>query len=159
MFCFKLHRLKPQAVRRLFKLPYRTHCNLLPLIVNDFPIDVQLHLRFLKFLITIVNSNNNIISICVKQAINSGKSSVCKNLLFISEKYNLPRNIIHSKFTSLKKNILSYLSLNENNHLLELAGFIQEIIHNDNNFLEEDELSFLLNDLCCSQTFLSILLS
>ena len=63
-----------KAIRRIFKLPYRTHCNLLPLIVNDLPIDVQLHLRFLKFSLNSVSSDNDIIAICAKHAINNGKS-------------------------------------------------------------------------------------
>ena len=29
-----------KAVRRLYRLPYKTHCDLLPLIVNDLPCEV-----------------------------------------------------------------------------------------------------------------------
>ena len=30
-----------KAVRRLYRLPYKPHCDLLPLIVNDLPCEVQ----------------------------------------------------------------------------------------------------------------------
>ena len=34
---------------RMFKLPYRTHSCLLHLIINDLPVDGQIHLRIIKF--------------------------------------------------------------------------------------------------------------
>ena len=34
-----------KAIRRMFKLPYRTHSCLLHLIINDLPVDGQIHLR------------------------------------------------------------------------------------------------------------------
>ena len=38
-----------KAIRRMFKLPYRTHSCLLHLIINDLPVDGQIHLRSLSF--------------------------------------------------------------------------------------------------------------
>ena len=38
-----------KTIRRMFKLPYRTHSCLLHLIINDLPVDGQIHLRIIKF--------------------------------------------------------------------------------------------------------------
>ena len=38
--------------RQLYQLPYRTHNNLLHLIFKDQPIDVQLHLRIMKYIMS-----------------------------------------------------------------------------------------------------------
>ena len=38
-----------KAIRRMFKLPYRTHSCLLHLIINDLPVDGQIQLRIIKF--------------------------------------------------------------------------------------------------------------
>ena len=40
-------------MRFLLNLPYNTHSHLLPYIVEDKPVELQLHLRFAKFFLQI----------------------------------------------------------------------------------------------------------
>ena len=54
-----------KCVRRIFALPYNTHCNLLPNIAQDTSIDFKLQQRFCKFIQNTVASNNKCIKICV----------------------------------------------------------------------------------------------
>ena len=47
-----------QGLRRLFNLPYRTHSRYLPLLCNDLPVNIQLFLRFNKFMYKLLTREN-----------------------------------------------------------------------------------------------------
>ena len=53
-----------KAIRRMFKLPYRTHSCLLQLIINDLPVDGQIHLRIIKFFNCMYKNKNIVMSLC-----------------------------------------------------------------------------------------------
>ena len=48
-----------KAMRKVWKLPNLTHCNLLPVITNCLPLNIILEKRFLKFIWSIINSENS----------------------------------------------------------------------------------------------------
>ena len=50
-----------KCVRKIYKIPYNTHCDLVHHICDDLNIDEQLHKRFIKFFINAMNSNNDIV--------------------------------------------------------------------------------------------------
>ena len=37
-----------KAVRKIWDLPYRTHCAMLPIIADAFPIEISLECKFVK---------------------------------------------------------------------------------------------------------------
>ena len=78
-----------KSVRRVWKVPARTHNNLLPLICNDDPVDVQLHKRVLSFFGAASKSSNKCINIACKLAINGSCSSLANSLTVICNKYML----------------------------------------------------------------------
>ena len=51
-----------KAIRRIWNLPYNTHCNLLPLISEQKPIEISLTNRFIKFLKSLLDSDNYLVS-------------------------------------------------------------------------------------------------
>ena len=53
-----------KCIRRIFGLPYTTHCNLLPIIAIDQTIEFKLHNRFLNFFIPYVAVKTPVL-ICV----------------------------------------------------------------------------------------------
>ena len=70
-------------------LPYKTHSRYLPHIVNDLPIEVQLHKRLLKFIATGLNSKNYALHLCSKLVIQGSNSTVCRSINDIWCKYNV----------------------------------------------------------------------
>ena len=87
-----------KAIRFLFQLPTTTHCDLLPLICNDIPINRQLHIRTAKFFLTCLNSSNNIVQLCAQLSQN-GTSQFARNLTYLSRLYNCPKSQIASAAT------------------------------------------------------------
>ena len=76
-----------KAIRRLLLIAPRSHSNLLHLVVNDLPIEMQLHKRFIKFFYNLLHSKNRCTSICGHLALNNSKSSVGKSLCHVCNLY------------------------------------------------------------------------
>ena len=72
-----------KAIRRLLMISPRSHSNLLHLIVNDLPIEIQLHKRFIKFFYSILHSENPCTRICAHLELNNSNSLTGKSLNFI----------------------------------------------------------------------------
>ena len=49
------------ALRRIWNIPSNTHCDILPLIASQSPIDIHLKCRFLKFYRSLIISDNVLI--------------------------------------------------------------------------------------------------
>ena len=73
----------------LYKLPYRTNNNVLHLIANDQPIDVQLQLRIMKYVMSNLKSTSSLIRLSTKVCMSGGKSFTCKSVDHIMSIYNL----------------------------------------------------------------------
>ncbi len=80
-----------KGVRRLFNLPYNTHCNLLPYICNDLPPTFQLYRRVISFLKGLSVSHNLLSSMCYKLAMYGSCSAVSNSILVISSEWSVPR--------------------------------------------------------------------
>ena len=47
------------ALKRIWNLPSNTHCDILPLVCSQYPLDIQLKCRFLKFYRSLLKSENS----------------------------------------------------------------------------------------------------
>ena len=84
-----------KIVRRLWKLPNMTHCNLLSTIYSSLPIEIALEKRGAKFIHSSLNSNNLIIkttSTCIS-AITTHRFHFGDNYRYICIKYKIPRHL------------------------------------------------------------------
>ena len=74
-----------KSIRKLLRLPRRTHNKYLLLICNDLPIEVQLFKRLNKFLNKDLCNSNVCVKTCVHLAINGRWSSVSKSINVVSQ--------------------------------------------------------------------------
>ena len=63
-------------------------------IVNDCPVEIQLHKRFLKFFRSIITSDNELVNLCGKLVLKGSGSAICDNVNYIWYKYG----IMYSKY-------------------------------------------------------------
>ena len=73
-----------KSIHKLFNLPYTTHCNLLSSICQDIPIEFQLMSRAMKFLVKVGNSENNVLQLCYKFALNGSMSKISNTVNHVS---------------------------------------------------------------------------
>ena len=66
------------CLRQLFNLPYKTPSRYLSLLCNDLLVDLQLLLRFNKFMYKILTSENACVKLASKFALNGRQSSIGK---------------------------------------------------------------------------------
>ncbi len=78
-----------KAVRKLWDIPPRTHCNLLHVINGTKPIDVLLEKRCIKFVWTCLNTNNYIVRSVMLSATQSSSSVMGENYRHFCYKYSI----------------------------------------------------------------------
>ena len=68
------------ALKRIWNLPVNTHCDIVPLVSSQLPIELQLKCRFLKFYKSLLQSDNELIRYLSKIRKFSSNSTMGKNL-------------------------------------------------------------------------------
>ena len=89
------------ALRRIWNLPNNTHCDILPLISAQVPIELQLKCRFLKFYRSLIESDNDLIRYMSRLMTFSSNSIMSNNLNRIL--FNLNVDIFELELLSLNK--------------------------------------------------------
>ena len=104
-------------MRLFIGLPPRMHSRYIASIFNDIPLEVQFHKRFVKFVNSIISSDNPLIKVCAKLVLNGSSSNVCNNLNHIWYKYNILLNKENLVDPSNRNQLNSVISEILNNHL------------------------------------------
>ena len=84
----KLYTAWRKAVRRLWKLPYRAHSNLLPHVSQMLPLDVILEKRYMNFMSTGMNHSNGIVNFIFNYGVRH-ISRIDQNVRYICKKYDI----------------------------------------------------------------------
>ena len=92
-----------KVIRAIWKLPFRTHCNLLHGINDTLPIDVMLGQRCIKFTWTLVHSPNIIVKSVMRSAIRNGYSTLGEKIRYLSYTYNLSPTLWISPLCNIYK--------------------------------------------------------
>jgi len=129
-----------KCIRKLFNLPYTTHCHLLPAICDDIPVENQLYNRCINFISHLATSNNKLCQLSYQLALCGSRSTLCNNINIISRHYNVSKYKI-STFVPPKTSLIS-----------PSAGFIRDLLFLKCSYADEhihkDDLVFLINFLC-----------
>ena len=95
-----------KAHRQVLSVPYNTHCDLLPLIADNMPLEYILDCRYVSYYQSIVNSENKIVSYTARNKIFDCSSTLGRNITHLVHKYNITIDDIKS----LSKNTIKELS-------------------------------------------------
>ena len=82
-----------KCLKKLLDLSIKTHSNCLYGIINDIPVDTQLHRRFVRFLQS-CSTGNLCTELCTQLILHGSQSNACKSLNHIASFYNLNRNAL-----------------------------------------------------------------
>ena len=94
-----------KSIRLLWSLPYRTHCNLLPIICDDLPVEYQLHIRFLKSIKSNINTDDELVKLCARLCMDGSMSDNGKSKTYICSKYGLIRRDVYDVYTRTLKHV------------------------------------------------------
>ena len=92
----KLYTLWRKAIRKIWKVPYDTHCRFLHVICDSLPIELQLAKQFVKFMYQTMSNNNQVSTLCGRPALAGSMSPVGNNLSLMSyllkcNRYKIPK--------------------------------------------------------------------
>ena len=118
----KYHRIVLEVVNT-------THCDLLPLIVDNMPLECILDLKYFSFYKNIMSSENKIIKYTAQSMSLLHTSTLCKNMTHLTHKYKLSREDImaYSK-SKLKKHCYKSWLEGVENLYPTYANIISEMI-------------------------------
>ena len=85
----KLYTAWRKAIRSIWKLPYITHCKFIHVINDTLPVDIILEKRCIKFIWSLIHSENVIVKSVISSAISSKHSVLGENYRYFSYKYNI----------------------------------------------------------------------
>ena len=133
-----------KCIRRIFGLPYTTHCNLLPIIANDHSIEFKLHKRFLNFFDSLCNSKNSCVNLCIKLLGRGSQSIVSSSWSYLCYTYD----IVHSNVDYFSRRLYKFKYPVPSEDLKTKGSLIRDLVlyHHDN-MLDLDVLE-LINHLC-----------
>ena len=142
------------GIRKLFRLPYRTHTKFLEPISNMPHVSFSLKLRFIKFVQKLVKSSNSLIKNLLMFTITNHTSPTGLTISKILSEYNLCHiSSLYLCLPSIHLQIIAnHKMLTMDDTALSVVSVIKDIINCNEGthecVLEKDEINFLLNDLC-----------
>ena len=141
-----------KAIRQLMRIPYTTHCRYLHLLCDTAPIELQLLKRSVKFIGRVLNSSNDVLTMCGKLALNGSLSAVSNNINYIAQVSRCDKYKWLFDFST--NNVLALISTE---HKTDLPGdkvicsVIRDAIQlrdeNSSKFTQA-ELKFIIDQLC-----------
>lgn len=153
-FCIAWHK----AIRRIWSLPNRSHCALLPLLAGCLPIYDIICTRYLAFINACINHSSYVISSIARYAVRDGRASspMGLNLVLCAKRYCCSTgDLLLSQYRRIVNNFYSLQVSNETKIasvlLTELLCIRDgEFNFSEHPFLSRDEIELLINDLCTS---------
>lgn len=132
-----------KCVKRLFRLPQRTHSCLLNFVCEDLPIDTQLHCRFGRFLNSCLESKSDLIRIVCKTALVNPLSNMSMSTNFICHKYKISKQC-----KDFYGSILKSYNVGVNEDYLKQGTCIKDflLLHDDH---PDNDIFDILEYLCC----------
>jgi len=133
-----------KCVRRLWKLPYTTHTEILPHLVSSLHVTDQIYIRFQTMLQKMNVSKNIKLSTIVQMFINDHRSIIGMNAYILKRKYCVP-NILEENVATIAHDY--------NEKTCHVGGFVKEICSIvDSQFMldnfDKNDIEFILEDIC-----------
>jgi len=143
-----------KGLRRVWKLPYATHCSLLPVVSQCLPIFDELCRRFLNFARFCVTHECPLIRFIANYGIMHARSlsPIGQNVLYCLKRYNCTYNsFLHG---SINRIINMYHNISIEDSTYSTANLLSELINIRDGFLEtsihfsNEELSYMIDKVC-----------
>ncbi len=88
-----------KAVRKVLRLPYRTHTWLLGPLMDQCHISIQLYVKSLRFIYSMINSENDTVAFVGSLVRHNANSPIGRNVSFLKHNFNI--NLNETMFTNV----------------------------------------------------------
>ena len=140
------------AIRRIWNLPYRTHCKMLPIITDHYPVEMLLECKFVNFIKTLAKSNNKSVSYMGNYMSSDCRSTYGHNIRHLYLKYDITyQECLEMSMNQIKKKFYSTWLQTVNDDYINSAVMIREVsLMKDRisqRFFDDEQCEFLINFL------------
>ena len=137
-----------------------THCELLPLIADNMPIETRLDCKYIAFYKTIATSKNSTVNYVARSKLYDSSSTMGSNMNHLMHKYDITiEDIIETSRKNMNKlcykrwteevNEESFAHAHIIRELIKLKeGNLQLVFTNENFEFSYDAYDFIINSLC-----------
>ena len=138
-----------KGIRKLFNLPIRTHCNLLPPVIECLPIHIQIMKRMVGFIQSCLHSKTSSLRLLSHLALQGSGSYMSKTMNVITAELNIDPTMLFNRKNFHSLSLHHYLEgLDES--LFNKVSFIKEILLDKENvsgssFFTKEELDMLFS--------------
>ena len=142
-----------KAIRRMFKLPPRTHNKLVPIISDILPVDLMVHLRTLSHICKGMMHKNSSVNFIFNMSLLNPSSVLGNNFKYICNKYKVFKS---SQFVDMKKCIMKLYNNSIEEESIRTGKQIRQLIDIRDSLLYEDfdfslcEIEEIIQFLCLS---------
>lgn len=141
-----------QSIRKVWKIPFRTHNLLLQYIHESNSIDIILDKRCVKFLWNLFNSNYNIYNVIAKCSLYNCNTSMGENIRYFMFKYDIMYEDWFNNINYVYNKIDAIITKSVNHENRCVATVIRELCvsrdYPDTHIFEHKELIFMIDRLC-----------
>ena len=135
-----------KGARRIFNMSYQTHSFLVGPLSGQRSIDEMLYRKILKFVYSVMNSNNSIVAHIGQLIRQSAKLPIGGNVACFRYKFGID---VDDNVLKNIRLISRYFELNgERNITASIAIDLQSMIEDNHVGFTRDELSYMLNNVC-----------
>ena len=138
-----------KSIRKLFNLPYTTHCNLLSSICHDIPIEFQLMSRAMKFLVKVGNHENKVLQLCYRFALNGSMSKISNTVNHVSCLLKVSKHLLLQ--SSVQQKLIRCGNQIPENVMSKAGNICDLLLLRENSVISlftYDELTSMINYLC-----------
>ena len=124
-----------KSVRKIWKLPNKTHCYMLPLLCQCLPVFDEICVRSLNFIDRCLSHDSDLIKFIAWYCIKYGRSRSCmgRNIMFCMQRYNCS---VEKVCSGLMNDVIkSFVNTSTDSHHVALADLLHEIIMVRDKFL------------------------
>ena len=141
-----------KAIRKLWKIPYRTHNDLVYLINKCDPIVSILEKRCAKFLWNLFNSDNVLFSRICRYSVYNSDTAMGENIRYFMYKYNISYNDWYGNLSNIYVKIDTHVRSITNYDNICIAGAIRELCEARDSgvpqFVDATQLNSMIDILC-----------
>ena len=139
-----------KCMRKLLNLDYKSRSKYLPFIVNDIPVDAQLHRRFLKFFYSTINSDNVCLQMCSKLILLGSQSNACKNINYIWHKYQINESRLDVRVPNTLSVYFEHDMFESQLNSFESVAIcnIKDLMYMDNDIFSKCEIKEMIDYFC-----------
>ena len=132
-----------KAIRRVWKIPWSTHSNLLPHLAGVLPPELSFAKRTISFIKLLLNSNNKVVKMITGMGLCGTHSFIGQNYRFLYYKYDM--NV---------KNVIKFWDnrCQEQTEVIRVSEQIKELCNMRDTYqehlLSRDEIKSIITTLC-----------